>query len=184
MLAALWAAYGLLPRTSALRLPLHAALVTAQLPLTLWALAADAGLYGITAAVLVTAGFDTGVALRVPAKSVRITAVIGAYGMGAWGVWAAGWLSWTAAGPSAAARAAALLLFAAGIALTAAWQQVAEKQAAGLAVTAGLLTVAAVGGRLAPCCRTRGRFRRIWPAESLCWRRYGWAGCRRRYGTG
>lgn len=146
VLAALWAAYGLLPRTSALRLPLPAALVIAQLPLVLWAVAADAGLYGITAAVLVTAAFDTGVALRVPARSVRITAVIGAYGMGAWGVWAAGWLSWTATGPSAAARAAALLLFAAGIALTAAWRQVAEKHAGGLAVTAGLLAVAAVGG--------------------------------------
>ncbi|WP_128427847.1 SCO7613 C-terminal domain-containing membrane protein [Streptomyces cyaneus] len=146
VLAALWTAYGLLPRTSELRLPLPAALVAAQLPLTLWAVAADAGLYGITAAVLVTAAFDTGVALRVPAGSVRITAVIGAYGMGAWGVWAAGWLSWTATGPSAAARAAALLLFAAGIALTAAWQQVAEKQAGGLAVAAGLLTVAALGG--------------------------------------
>ncbi|MFJ8534879.1 SCO7613 C-terminal domain-containing membrane protein [Streptomyces sp. NPDC093591] len=146
VLAALWAAYGLLPRTSALRLPLPAALATAQLPLVLWAVAADAGLYGITAAVLVTAGFDTGVALRVPAKSVRITAVTGAYGMGAWGVWAAGWLSWTATGPSAAARAAVLLLLAAGIALAAAWQQAAEKQAAGLAVTAGLLTVAATGG--------------------------------------
>lgn len=146
VLAALWTAYGLLARTSALRLPLPAALAIAQLPLVLWAVAADAGLYGITAAVLVTAAFDTGVALRVPAGSVRITAVIGAYGMGAWGVWAAGWLSWTATGPSAAARAAALLLLAAGIALTAAWRQVAERHAGGLAVTAGLLAVAAVGG--------------------------------------
>ncbi|MFE6624794.1 SCO7613 C-terminal domain-containing membrane protein [Streptomyces sp. NPDC057740] len=145
-LAALWTAYALLPRASTLRLPLPAALVAAQLPLTLWAVAADAGLSGITAAVLVTAGFDTGVALRVPAKSVRITAMTGAYGMGAWGVCAAGWLSWTAAGPSAAARAAALLLLAAGVALTAAWHQVAEKQAPGLTVTAGLLAVAAVGG--------------------------------------
>ncbi|NUP24882.1 MAG: hypothetical protein HOZ81_54285 [Streptomyces sp.] len=146
VLAALWAAYGLLPRVSELRLPLPAALVAAQLPLVLWAVAADAGLFGITAALLATAGFDTGVALRVPVRTVRITAMIGAYGMGAWGVWAAGWLSWTATGPSAAARAAALLLFAAAIAVTAAWQQVAEKQAGGLAVGAGLLTVAAFGG--------------------------------------
>lgn len=146
VLAALWTAYGLLPRTSQLRLLLPAALVAAQLPLTLWAVAAGLGLYGTTAAVLVTTGFDAAVALRVPARSVRITAVIGAYVLGAWGVWAAGWLSWTATGPSAAARAAALLLFAACIALTAAWQQVAEKQAGGLAVTAGLLAVAALGG--------------------------------------
>ncbi|MFI6014288.1 SCO7613 C-terminal domain-containing membrane protein [Streptomyces sp. NPDC051243] len=150
VLAALWTAYGLLPRTSELRLPLPAALVAAQLPLVLWAVAADAGPYWITAAMLVTAGLDTGVALRVPAGSARITAVIGAYGLGAWGVWAAGWLSWTATGPSAAARAAALLLFAAGVALTAAWQRTAEKHAGGLAVTAGLLTVAALGGTARP----------------------------------
>ncbi|MFE5920525.1 SCO7613 C-terminal domain-containing membrane protein [Streptomyces sp. NPDC056468] len=150
VLAALWTGYGLLPRTSELRLPLPAALLAAQLPLTLWAVAADASLFGITAAVLVTAGFDAGVALRVPAGSVRITAVIGAYGMGAWGVWAAGWLSLTATGPSAAARAAALLLLAAGIAVAAAWQEAAAKQALGLSVAAGLLTVAALGGTARP----------------------------------
>ncbi|MFJ8635520.1 SCO7613 C-terminal domain-containing membrane protein [Streptomyces sp. NPDC093568] len=141
VLAALWAAYGLLPHTSELRLPLPAALLAAQLPLTLGAVAVDASPFGITAAVLVTAGFDAGVALRVPAGSVRITAVIGAYGMGAWGVWAAGWLSWTATGPSAAARAAALLLLAAGLALAA-----VRKQGLGPAVAAGLLAVAALGG--------------------------------------
>jgi hypothetical protein len=146
VLAALWTAYGLLPRTSALRLPLPAALIAAQLALPVWAVAAGTGTYGIAAAVLVTAGFDTGVALRVSAPSVRFTAAVGAYGMGAWGVLAAGWLSWTATGPSAAARAAALLLFAAGIALAAAWQEAAERQADGLAVTTGLLTVAALGG--------------------------------------
>ncbi|MGW1955073.1 SCO7613 C-terminal domain-containing membrane protein [Streptomyces sp. NPDC001920] len=145
-LAALWTAYGLLPRLSGLRLPLPAALVVAQLPLALWAVAADLGLYAVTAAVLVTAGIDAGVALRVPARSVRITAMIGAYVLGAWGVWAAGWLSWTADGPSAAARAAALLLLAAGVALTVAWQETAAKHADGLAVAAGLLTVAAFGG--------------------------------------
>ncbi|MFE9021726.1 SCO7613 C-terminal domain-containing membrane protein [Streptomyces sp. NPDC007808] len=145
-LAALWTAYGLLPRLSGLRLPLPAALVVAQLPLALWAVAADLGLYAVTAAVLVTAGIDAGVALRVPARSVRITAVIGAYVLGAWGVWAAGWLSWTATGPSAAARAAALLLLAAGVALAVAWQETAAKHADGLAVAAGLLTVAAFGG--------------------------------------
>lgn len=150
VLAALWTAYGMLARTSELRLPLPAALLAAQLPLTLWAVAADASLFGITAAVLVTAGFDVGVALRVPAGSVRITAVIGAYGMGAWGVLAAGWLSWTATGPSAAARAAALLLLAAGIAVAAAWREAAAKQALGLSVAAGLLTVAAVGGTARP----------------------------------
>ncbi|WP_079085167.1 SCO7613 C-terminal domain-containing membrane protein [Streptomyces dysideae] len=143
-LAALWVTYGLLPRTSELRLPVPAALVAAQLPLLLWAVAADAGWYGFAAALLVTAGFDTGVALRVPAKSVRVTAAITAYGMGSWGVLTAGSLSWTATGPSAAARAAALLILAAGISLAAAWRT--ERHAVGLALASGLVTVAALGG--------------------------------------
>ncbi|MET7736170.1 hypothetical protein ABZT02_33120 [Streptomyces sp. NPDC005402] len=142
LLAGLWAAYGLLPRVSELRLPHPAALVAAQLPLFFWAIAADAGSYGLTAALLVTAGFDTVVALRVTPRSVRVVAAIGAYGVGALGVLAAGWLTWTASGPGAAARAAALLLLAAAIALGAAWQ----KRWLGLAVASGLLTVAALGG--------------------------------------
>ncbi|MEU6542403.1 hypothetical protein [Streptomyces sp. NPDC046859] len=149
-LAALWAAYGLLPRASALRLPLPAALVAAQLPLVLGAVAVDAGPFGVTLAVLVTAACDTAVALRGSAGPVRRTAVVGAYGLGAWGAWAAGWLSWTATGPSAAARAAALLLLAAGVALTAARHPSAERQAGGLAVAAGLLMVAAAGGAVRP----------------------------------
>jgi hypothetical protein len=151
LLAGLWAAYGLLPRVSELRLPRPAALVAAQLPLFFWAIAADAGSYGLTAALLVTAGFDTVVALRT--KSLRVVAAIGAYGVGAWGVLAAGWLTWTASGPSAAARAAALLLLASAIALAAAWRAgrgatrvPGEEQSLGLALTAGLLAVAAVGG--------------------------------------
>ncbi|WP_328745668.1 hypothetical protein OHT57_09655 [Streptomyces sp. NBC_00285] len=142
LLAGLWTAYGLLPRAAGLRLPRPAALVAAQLPLFFWAIAADAGAYGLTTALLVTAGSDTVVALRVTPRSVRVVAAIGAYGTGAWGVLAAGWLTWTATGPSAAARAAALLLLAAAIALAAARQ----KQSLGLAVASGLLTVAALGG--------------------------------------
>ncbi|MFE0525591.1 SCO7613 C-terminal domain-containing membrane protein [Streptomyces sp. NPDC058954] len=124
-LAVLWAAYGLLPRTSTLRLPVPAAVAAAQLPLLLWALAAETGPYGCAAALLVTAGLDTVVALR-PTPStptpVRVTAAVGAYGMGGWGILTAGLLSWTAAGPSAAARAAALLLLAAGITVGASWR--------------------------------------------------------------
>ncbi|MFE9441667.1 SCO7613 C-terminal domain-containing membrane protein [Streptomyces sp. NPDC006602] len=149
-LAVLWAGYGLLPTTSDLRLPLPAALASAQLPLLLWSLAADAVPYGVTAALLVTAAFDTGVALRATARSVRIAATVGAYGTGAWGVLAAGWLSWTATGTSAAARAAALLLLGAAIALGAAWRSQGEQRAVPLAVTAGLLTVAAFGGAARP----------------------------------
>ncbi|MFE4581481.1 SCO7613 C-terminal domain-containing membrane protein, partial [Streptomyces chartreusis] len=43
-----------------------------------------------------------------------------------------------------------LLLLAAGIAVTAAWQEAAAKQALGLSVAAGLLTVAALGGTARP----------------------------------
>ncbi|MET7481233.1 hypothetical protein ABZT17_43950 [Streptomyces sp. NPDC005648] len=126
VLAGLWAAYGLLPGTSALRLPLPAALLIAQLPLPLWASAASSGPYGSAAGLLATAGFDTVVALRlvpairVPAGSVRVIAALGAYGMGGMGALTAGWLSWNAAGPSAAARAAALLLLAAALTVGAA----------------------------------------------------------------
>ncbi|MFF4036086.1 SCO7613 C-terminal domain-containing membrane protein [Streptomyces sviceus] len=153
LLAGLWAAYGLLPRVSELRLPRPFALVAAQLPLFFWAIAADAGSYGLTAALLVTAGLDTLVALRMTSRSLRVLAAIGAYGVGACGVLAAGWLTWTASGPSAAARAAALLLLASAIALAAAWRGgrgatrvPGEEQSLGLALTAGLLAVAALGG--------------------------------------
>ncbi|MEV6172152.1 hypothetical protein AB0L99_28570 [Streptomyces sp. NPDC051954] len=149
VLAGAWAAYGFLPRMREMRLPLPAALAAAQLPLLLWSVSVDAGGYTITAALLATAGFDTVVALRATAGSVRLVAAGGAYGLGGWGVLAAGWLSWTATGPSAAARAAALLLLAAAFALGAAWQA-GEKQARGLAAASGLLVVAGLGGALRP----------------------------------
>ncbi|WP_369245266.1 SCO7613 C-terminal domain-containing membrane protein [Streptomyces sp. R41] len=136
-----------LPRLP-LRLPLPTAVAAAQLPLLLWVAAADAGARTITAALLVTAAFDTLVALRIPVKSVRVVAAVGAYGLGGWGTFAAGWLSWTASGPSAAARAAALLLFAAAIALAAAWHAPRANVATGLALASGLITVAAPGGVL------------------------------------
>ncbi|WTA08074.1 hypothetical protein OHB08_40365 [Streptomyces phaeochromogenes] len=146
LLAVLWAAYG--RSLGSLRLPLPAAMATAQLPLLLWVVAVDAGHHTITAALLVTAAFDTVVALSVPVRSVRVVATVGAYGTGAWGVLAAGWLSWEATGPSAATRAAALLALAAAIALGAAWRAPATQAASGLALTGGLITVAAAGGVL------------------------------------
>ncbi|MFD7998167.1 SCO7613 C-terminal domain-containing membrane protein [Streptomyces mirabilis] len=159
LLAALWTAYGLAlggtrrptgePATPArltLRLPLPTALAAAQLPLILWAAAADAGAPAMTAALLVTAALDTAVALRVPVRSVCLVAAVGAYGLGGWGSFAAGWLSWTATGPSAVARAAALLLFAAAIALAAAWRLPDTNGATWVASAGGLLTVAALGG--------------------------------------
>ncbi|MFJ7966820.1 SCO7613 C-terminal domain-containing membrane protein [Streptomyces sp. NPDC096324] len=162
VLAAVWAAYGLAlgaPLRAAgpgarpsLRLPLPAAVVAAQLPLLLWAVAASAGAYAVTAALLVTAALDTALALRVPVRSVRAVAAVGAYGLGGWGTFAAGWLSWTAAGPSAAARAAALLLLAASVALTAAWGApkpgLGTNTATGIATAGGLTGVVAFGGLL------------------------------------
>jgi hypothetical protein len=122
VLAGIWSAYALLPATAALRLPLPCALAAAQFPLLLWALSADAGPYVISAALLVTAGLDTVVALRVTTPSVRGTAMVGAYGVGACGILTAGWLSLTADTPSAAVRAGALLLLAAATAVGAAWR--------------------------------------------------------------
>jgi hypothetical protein len=146
VLAGLWAAYG--RGLDLLRLPLPAALVTGQLPLPFWAFAAGADPYTVGAALLVTSGLDTVVALRVTARSVRVTAAVGACGLGGWGVLAAGWLSWTAAGPSAAARAAALLVLAAAIALGAALRLPAPALARAAALVGGLLLVAAGGGPL------------------------------------
>jgi hypothetical protein len=148
VLAVVWAAYGLLPAVKSLRLPLPCAVAAAQSPLTLWALAADAGPYAVTAALLVTAGLDAVPALRAPDAAVRICALVGAYGTGGCGVLGAGWLSLTADGPVAAARAGALLVLAAAIALGAAWRLAgpAGWHARGLAALSGLLTVAALGG--------------------------------------
>ncbi|MEU6144796.1 hypothetical protein ABZ848_31140 [Streptomyces sp. NPDC047081] len=164
-LATAWTAYDrVLGATGGrLRLPLPAAVAVAQLPLLLWAIAADAGAHGITAALLLTAGIDTAVALHSTARSVRFVAALGAYGTGAWGALTAGWLTWDAAGPSAAARAAALLTLGAAIAVGAAWrwERLAARDtetapnstpggiAAGVnAVVGGLLLVAAGGGLL------------------------------------
>ncbi|MCH0573339.1 hypothetical protein I3F60_29600, partial [Streptomyces sp. MUM 136J] len=97
-------------------------------------------------AALVTAGADTAAALRASVPAVRVTAALGVCGLGAGGALTAAWLSWTAPGPGAAARAAALLLLAAGIALVASRRVVSEEHGVGLAVVAGLLTVAAAGG--------------------------------------
>ncbi|MFF9126383.1 SCO7613 C-terminal domain-containing membrane protein [Streptomyces sp. NPDC014889] len=143
-LGGVWWGYG--RGLGSLRLPLPAALGAGQFPLLLWAVAAGAGPYAITAALLLTAACDTVVALRTSARSLRIAACVGAYGTGGWGVLAGGVLSWEAAGPSAAVRAAALLVLAAAIALYAAWRAPRQGLATGAAVTGGLHLVAAFGG--------------------------------------
>ncbi|MDW8808382.1 hypothetical protein P1P68_27235 [Streptomyces scabiei] len=160
VLAAAWAAYGLVLRAPApeatdtgsalprpaLALPLPLALAAAQLPLLLWAFASGASAETIAAVLLVTAAADTSIAFRVSLKPVRIVAVACAFGGGAGGVVTAGWLSWAAAGPGAATRAAALLTLAATVALTAARFTPRRAPAVGTALTGGLLMVAGVGG--------------------------------------
>ncbi|MFD9437095.1 SCO7613 C-terminal domain-containing membrane protein [Streptomyces sp. NPDC060002] len=151
-LAALWAAYGTapaaLPGSSALRLPRPAALAVAQLPLALWTLALGGGPFTVTAAVLLTTAFDALVALRVAERPVRPVAVVCAFGTGGWGVLAAGLLSLGAAGPSAAARAAALLFLAAVIALGVARFAPRTGLATGMAATGALCASAGLGGVL------------------------------------
>ncbi|MEU5958008.1 hypothetical protein [Streptomyces sp. NPDC047525] len=145
-LAALWAAYGLLFRE--LRLPLPLAVATAQLPLFLWARAAEAGDHATAAALLVTAAFDVAVALRVGDPAVRVIATVGACATGLWGAAGSGYLSWSATDLPEAARASALLMLAASIALVAAWLITQPPQATGAAFAGGLLVAAAAGGVL------------------------------------
>ncbi|MBT2527296.1 hypothetical protein J7E91_18185 [Streptomyces sp. ISL-99] len=118
-LAALWAAYGL--GFGRLRLPLPAALITAQLPLVLWALAAGAGPLTLTGALLATAAFDVAVALWGTGR-VRPLACAGAWLTGAGALLSAGAMSLAAAGSSDALRPGALLLAIAALALFAAWR--------------------------------------------------------------
>ncbi|MGW5734416.1 MULTISPECIES: SCO7613 C-terminal domain-containing membrane protein [Streptomyces] len=146
VLAALWTAYGLSFR--ALRLPLPLAVVTAQFPLFLWARAADAGDHATAAALLVTAALDAAVALRVSEPGVRAAATVGGCAAGLWGTLGAGHLSWSATDLPDAARASALLLLAASVALVVAWLLPEPSTATGAAFAGFLLVVAAAGGVL------------------------------------
>lgn len=146
VLAALWTAYGMSFR--ALRLPLPLAVASAQLPLFLWARAADAGVHATGAALLVTAAFDAALALRVPDSGVRAVATTGACAAGLWGAVGAGYLSWSATDVPDAARAGALLLLAASIALVASWLIPQPSQATAAAFGGALSVVAATGGVL------------------------------------
>ncbi|MFJ9738868.1 SCO7613 C-terminal domain-containing membrane protein [Streptomyces sp. NPDC101166] len=146
VLAGSWAAYG--RGLGALRLPVPAALAVAQLPLPLWAVASGANPYAVAAALLATSAADAAVAPRAVVRAVRVTAVAGALALGGGGVVTAGSLAWTAAGPGAAARAAALLVFAAAVALVVARSLPKPGAARGLALAGGLLLVTAAGAPL------------------------------------
>ncbi|MET7621111.1 hypothetical protein [Streptomyces sp. NPDC005408] len=140
-LAALWSAYGL--SLDRLRIPLPVALLTAQLPLPLWALTAGAGAPPMEWALLATCALDVAVALWAK-PGLRAVAATGAAVTGGWALLIGGTQSVTADTPLDALAPAVLLLAAAGVALFAAWRS--PSAAAPCSAVAGLATIAAVGG--------------------------------------
>ncbi|UUU42908.1 SCO7613 C-terminal domain-containing membrane protein [Streptomyces sp. NBC_00162] len=139
VLAAVWAGYGLALRT--LRIPSAAAVLAAQFPLPLAALAAQAGPLEIGWALLATAALDAALALRVRAAAVP-AAVLGA---GALLIGAAE--SWSAASAAEALAPAGLLLAGAALGTAAAWR---EPRAWLAAPAGGLAAVVALGGVARP----------------------------------
>ncbi|MGP3980277.1 SCO7613 C-terminal domain-containing membrane protein [Streptomyces sp. KR80] len=106
-----------------LRLPLPIAVSLAQLPLFLWAVSVGAGPFGFGCVLFGTAAADLALALRRPyATGVRSTAAVSAAVTGASSLLLAATLSVTADAPGDAARAAALLLAAAAVGVTASWR--------------------------------------------------------------
>ncbi|MFI2371442.1 SCO7613 C-terminal domain-containing membrane protein [Streptomyces sp. NPDC018833] len=141
-LAGLWSVYGLaLPR---LRTPLPAAVVAAQLPLPLWALAGGAAAPSMEWALLLTAVLDVVSAVWIRPVVVRRFAGVAASVTGGLAALTGLWQSLAAGSPAGAAEPALLLLTAAAVALFAAWRSPAAAVAA--SVAAGLAAVAAVGG--------------------------------------
>ncbi|MGX1882082.1 SCO7613 C-terminal domain-containing membrane protein [Streptomyces sp. NPDC055287] len=170
-LAGLWTAYGL--SLGRLRLPLPAALITAQFPFLLWTLAADAGPLTLTWALLATTALDVAVALWGTGRGVRPLACAGAWLTGAWALLSAAALSLAAGSSGDALRPGVLLLAAAALAAFAAWRAPAPQAAApspdraatsspspeaaawsphavAASAVAGLAVLAAVGGMLRP----------------------------------
>ncbi|MBT2493160.1 hypothetical protein J7E96_32610 [Streptomyces sp. ISL-96] len=154
VLAGLWAAYGL--GFGRLRLPLPAALITAQLPFVLWALAADASPLTLTWALLATAALDVAVVLWGTGRAVRPLACAGAWLTGAGALLSAAAMSVAAASSTDALRPGVLLLAVAALGLFAAWRAPAPQAAApsphavAASAVAGLAVLAAVGGVLRP----------------------------------
>ncbi|MFF2326354.1 MULTISPECIES: SCO7613 C-terminal domain-containing membrane protein [unclassified Streptomyces] len=145
VLAVLWGAYGLL--LDRLRLPLPLAVVSAQVPLLLWAWAAGADDAAFGWALLATSAFDCAIALRGKGVGVRVTACVGCWVTGVLGLALALALSVSAGGAPDAMTPAALLLAGAAVAVSGARRAPSGQAVAG-GVVAGLCTVAAVGGVL------------------------------------
>lgn len=115
VLAVLWAAYGLL--LDRLRFPLPLAVVSAQLPLLLWAWAAEADALVFSVALLATAALDCAIAVWFKGVAVRVTACAGLCVTGGAGLLVALVKSLSAGGPAAAVVPGVLLLAGAAIAL-------------------------------------------------------------------
>lgn len=174
VLAGAWAAYGsALPR---LRTPLPAAVVAAQLPLTLGVLAADGGITAFAWAALGTAALDVAAMVWGKGQPVRVTAGVGAAGLGGWALLAGLGLSLTSP-----LKALPLLLACAAVLLFLAVRHAPSALAS--AVVAGLAGIAATGGLL------RAGVPEAWivPGYALCalvlagaaaWHRGPWAGPR------
>ncbi|WP_329032337.1 hypothetical protein OIE71_05375 [Streptomyces sp. NBC_01725] len=146
VLAAGWGAYGLV--IDRLRTPLPAAVLIAQLPLPLWALAAGAGQLTFAWALLATAVADIAIVLWTRSEPARSVAGVTAWVAGGWALLITAGLSVTAGSPLDAARPGALLLAGAGVGLFVA-VRVPGVAFAG-ALVAGLAATVATGGVLRP----------------------------------
>ncbi|MFE3996159.1 SCO7613 C-terminal domain-containing membrane protein [Streptomyces goshikiensis] len=145
VLAAAWAGYGrALP---ALRIPLPAALLTAQLPLPLAAPAADAGPAELGWALLATAALDLALAASAPARWPARAAWIPAAALGAGALLIGLSESAVAASAADATAPAALLAAVAALGVAAAWRIPGAWPAA---TAGGLAAVAALGGTARP----------------------------------
>ncbi|MEU4096031.1 zinc ribbon domain-containing protein [Streptomyces sp. NPDC026673] len=144
VVAAVWAGYGKV--LGRLVLPVPLAAVIAQLPLALWASAAESA-YGLASALLVTAAVDAALALLTGGRGTRITAAIAGTLMGAAGLLTAGGLSVSAGDGGAALRAGALLLGAGVVAVAVALRPAVPAAVAGtLSGVAAVAVAGAAGG--------------------------------------
>ncbi|WP_329387743.1 hypothetical protein OG625_31490 [Streptomyces sp. NBC_01351] len=139
VLAAVWAGYGFALRE--LRIPRPAAVLAAQFPLPLAALAAQAGPLELAWALLATAALDAALAVRLrwaalPAVALGTAAVLTGVSE-----------SWAAVSAAEAWPPSALLLAGAALGVAAAWR---EPRAWVAALVGGVLAVVAVGGLSRP----------------------------------
>lgn len=155
VLAAVWAGYG--AALTRLRIPLPAAVLAAQLPLPLGALAVDGGVLSFAWAALTTAVLDLLVARRTAPAPAGITAFVTAGALGA-----APLLTGLALSAGTPLRATPLLLACAAVLLYVAVRT--APAALATAALAGLALTAAAGGLL------RAVLPEVWtvPGYALC----------------